>query len=371
MPQRVTLRDFRLSRGPQAVGLCSGDLPGCARIANAADMRLAFAKEGNDSGWIGSWAEVAFSIDRCKPYLTLPRGFARIEAIDACTKPIPLNNSFYEYQLFGDGRMPKTGANRGGWLGRGHHADGAAYTRNNAVTFTDLSDGPQQIQIYATNPADYGKRVLIQGINEQGSAVYSVDGNTNVMGEFVTLASPFATTVNSYMSLTGLQKDVTLGEVQIFQIDPNWGSMELLSTMEPGETVASYRRYYLHNLPRNCCSYQRNILVPHADVGCGCPFAPKEFVLVTALVKLDLVPVTYDTDYFLSQNLEALIAECQSVRYSEMDDSNAMQKSAERHLAAIRLLIGQDTHTNGKNIQNALFRPFGSADLRRVHVGMI
>ena len=92
---------------------------------------------------------------------------------------------------------------------------------------------------------------------------------------------------------------------------------------------------------------------------------------MTALVKLDLVPMQFDTDYALCTNLEALIAECQSVRYSEMDDANAMQKSAERHLAAIRLLIGQQTHVEGKNNPAVLFRPFGSADLRRVHVGMI
>jgi hypothetical protein len=370
MPQRLRLYDFRMSRGPKAVGLCAGDLAGCAKIANAADMRLAFAKEGGDAGWVGSWAEMVFSVDRCKPYITLPRNVARVEAFDACTKPIPLNNQFAEYLLFGDGRMPKTGANRGGWLGRGYGCDSAAYTRNNAVTFTDLSDGPQQIQIYATNPADYGKRVLVQGLDQNNAAVYSVDGNSNVMGEFVTLATPFATTVNTFTSLSGIQKDVTIGEVQLFQIDPNWGSMELLSTMEPGEQVASYRRYYLHNLPRNCCSYARGILVPHAPVSCDCPYRPKEYALVTALVKLDLVPVTYDTDYFLSQNLEALIAECQSVRYSEMDDANAMQKSAERHLAAIRLLIGQQTHVEGKNNPAVIFRPFGSADLRRVNISM-
>lgn len=92
---------------------------------------------------------------------------------------------------------------------------------------------------------------------------------------------------------------------------------------------------------------------------------------MTALVKRDLVPVVYDTDFFLCTNLEALIAEAQSVRYSEMDDANAMSKSAERHMAAIRLLIGQATHSEGKNTPSVNFRPFGSADLRKVHVGMI
>jgi len=361
---RLRLIDFRLSRGPSALGITQGDLAGCARIANAADMRLAYAKESGDEGWVGSWAEVVFSVDRCHPYITLPRGFARIEAIDVCGRPVPLNNSFYEYMLFGNGRMPKE--NR--W--QGWHRDVCqTFARNNAVTYTDLSDAPQQIQIYATNPADYGKRVLVQGISK-GSAVHTLDGNANVSGEFITLANPFSTSQFDYDTLTGIQKDVTVGEVQIFQIDPTWGSMELLSVMEPGEEVASYRRYYIHQLPRECCSYQRSVFAGKSAAECGCPYTPKQYVLVTALVKLDLVPVTWDTDYFLCQNLEALIAEAQSVRFSEMDSPNAMEQSAERHLAAIRLRIGEQTHVHGKNSPSIQFKPFGSADLRRLNVAM-
>jgi hypothetical protein len=370
MPQLVRLVDFRLSRGPSALGLCQSDLPSLARIANAADMRIAFAKEGGDEGFIGSWAEMVFSVDRCKPYITCPRGVARVQAFDACGRPMALNNQFQEFMLFGDGRMPRTGFDRGGWLGRGRQLS-EGYTRNNTCTFNDLSDPPQQIQIYAANPADYGKRVLVQGVDKNGSQVYSQDGNANVMGEFITLATPFATSVNEYQCLTGLQKDSTIGEVQIFQVDPLLGSMELLSTMEPGELVASYRRYYLHDLPRNCCPHRRFYPAGGSPEECGCPYRRKEHVLVTALVKRDLVPVVYDTDLLLTCNLEALIAEAQSVRYSEMDDANAMSKSAERHMAAIRLLIGQAAHVNGKNTPSVNFRPFGSADLRKVHVGMM
>lgn len=192
-----------------------------------------------------------------------------------------------------------------------------------------------------------------------------------MQGAYLTLASPFTTSINQFECLTGIQKDVTVGEVQLFQVDPWFGNMELLSVMEPGETVGWYRRYYLNDLPRNCCSYRRNIFLGKSAEECGCPERRKEHVLVTALVKLDLIPVVYDTDYFLTQNLEALIAEAQSVRDSEMDDSEAMQRSAERHTAAIRLLIGQGIHSEGKNTPVVNFRPFGSADLRKERIAMI
>lgn len=363
---RTRLIDLRLMEGISDLGMCASDLPRIARAANSAQERLLYDKAAGDEGWNGGWAEVVFSVDRCKPYLTLPRGFARLEAIDVCGHPIPLRNQQYEYMLFGNGRMPHE--QRWSELGF-QRREGQAFTRNNAVTFTDLSDGPQQIQIYASNPADYTKRVLVQGISK-GSQVNTKDGNANVAGEFITLAAPFATSQYEYDCLTGIQKDVTIGEVQIFQIDPLLGSMELLSTMEPGETTAWYRRYYLHHLPRNCCPHRRFYMPGTSPEECGCPYRRKEHVLVTALVKLDLIPMVYDTDYSLIQSKEALMLEMQAGRYLKMDDANATAKYQAAHLSAIRLLIGENTHFQGKNTPSVLFRPFGSADLRKERIEM-
>jgi len=365
MPTRLRLRDFRLSSGPADIGICAGNLPACAEIVNAAQERLLTAKECNETGWWGGWAEIVFSVEKCKPYITLPRDVARLEAIDICARPVPLNNQFYEYLQFGDGRMPKAGFERGQW--RWGNAQG--YERNMAVTFTDLSDGPQYIQVYATNPADYGKRAFIQGLDQNNQQIYTQDGASRVMGEFVTLKSPYVSTVNTFNRLTGLQKDVTASEVQFFQVDPNWGSMEQLSQMEPGETTAWYRRYYLSNIPARCCKFERAV-PSSASAQCGCPYQRKEHVLVTALVKLDLVPAVYDTDYLLLQSLEAIKRETQSIRFSKMDDPAAQQTSAEHHQAAIRLLIGQLTHFQGKNNVAVNFAPFGNARLERLNIGM-
>ena len=362
--RRYTLGQFRLSKGPSNAGICASDLPGCAKLLNAAQERLLYAKEANEEGWWGGWAEMVFSVERCKPYITCPRDVARIEAIDVCGKPVPLQNQFFEYQLFGNGRMPRE-ARWQGW----HKDISQGFSRNNAVTFTDLSDPPQTLQIYAANPDDYGKRMLIQGVSH-GSQVTTLDGNANVQGEFVTLDTPFANAQFNYDSITGFQKDVTIGEVQIFQVDPWFGNMELLSVMEPGETTAWYRRYYIHHLPKECCAYRRNIFAGKSADECGCPDRRKEHVLVTALVKLDLVPVVYDTDYTLIQNEQALIRECEAIRYSEMDSSEAIGKEQAAHLMAIRLLIGELQHFVGKNTPAVTFSPFGTADLRKVNIAM-
>jgi hypothetical protein len=369
--RRLTLQHFMQSRGPQALGVCSGDIGKIAQYVNAAQERLLYAKEANEEGWNGGWAEMVFSVDKHLPYITCPRGVSRLEAVDVCGRPVPVQNQFYEYQLFGNGRMPREGWRRGVGFGRGRRLT-QGFSRNNACLFQDLNplNGPLQIQIYAVNPADIGKRVLVQGVSN-GRIVTSQDGSSTVQGEFVVLASPFATTVNTYECIQGVQKDVTAGEVQFFSLDPIWGIMEPVLTMEPGETTAWYRRYYINDMPRGCCTHDWFYPGAAPQPQCGCPYTPRERVLVTALAKLDLVPAVYATDYLLIQSLEALVEESLSVYYSTKQDGTSPGVSAAHHLNAIRLLIGESTNYQGKNSPAVQVKPFGSASLDRVNIGMI
>lgn len=362
--QRNRLLDFRLSRGPEICGITRSNVGACAAILNAAQQNLVFAKECGNEGWNGAWAEMVFSVSREQPYITCPRGVARIEAIDVCDRPVPLHNQFFEYMRFGNGRMSHDDR----WRGR---CDGTSvYSRNNAVTFTDLNGGPQNIQIFAVNPADVGtpntpaaRRVLLQGLDQNGATIYSMDGPNRIEGEFVTLQSPYAMSVNTFRTLTGIQKDITQGPVQVFQSDPTWGIAEIILTMEPSETTAWYRRYYMKDIPRGCCPVVRPVWVNNPPPECGCS-APKPFVLVTALVKLDLIPVVTDTDYCLIQNLEALIEEAQSVKLREGQTASAIEIAKDHHTKAIQLLIGECNHFYGKNQPEVLFKPFGRDDRR-------
>src|ERR1700691_6120959 len=101
MPQRLRLFDWRTGNGPAKIGIAQGNINGCAAALNTAQERLLYAKEANDFGWTGGWAEMVFSVDREHPYITCNRGIARLEAMDICSRPVALNNQFYEYLLFG------------------------------------------------------------------------------------------------------------------------------------------------------------------------------------------------------------------------------------------------------------------------------
>src|SRR3989442_316999 len=107
MALRLRGYDFRLSRAPGLLGLCESDTVSVFAALNTAQRQLLLCKEAGDEGWFGTWAEMAFSISRTSPYLTTPREVARLELATVCNRPVPIQNQFYEYLDFGNGRLPK------------------------------------------------------------------------------------------------------------------------------------------------------------------------------------------------------------------------------------------------------------------------
>lgn len=350
MPQRSRLYDVRLSRLPSLIGVCVEDITQIAAAVNTAQTRLLTCPEAGDEGWWGSWAEMEFAVDPAVPYITLPRDVARIESMTVCNDVIPVQNQFYQYLQFGNGTLPKT-----------CRADGGcrilqAYTKNNVPLMSDAPAAPFLFRAYITNPADVGKRVLVSGLDSNNKPIYSQDGVNPVVGEFVSLDQLFVTWPQQFNRVVAIQKDITLGQVQFFSVDPSTGDETLILTMEPGEETASYRRYYLNPIPAHCCN------------------STAATVAVKAIVKLEPLPVRVDTDYLLLQGtggIEAIIEECESVRYSEIDSGSSKGMAGVHHKAAVSFLNGQLTHYLGLNNPAIEFAPFGSAKLDRVNVGMM
>ena len=349
---RLRLYDLRTSDFPFTNGLCATDTVAIANLANRCQRRLIFSREAGDEGWYGSWAEVAFNtLSRLSPYLTCPRQIARIQDFNVCNCNIATNNQFYEYLRFGDGRMPSQ-----------YRCDNlgltSAYMRNDAVTFVDLPAPPQKIAVYTTDSTDVqaGYRVLIQGLDQNDSVIYSQDGSNEVKGEYVYLKTPFATSSYSFNRITGIQKDVTNGSLQFFAVDATTGTQTLIHTMEPSEQVAGYRRYYFDNLPASCCPPTLTTPVP---------------VQVTAIAKLELIPVVADQDYLLIQNLEAMIEEAWSIHYSDLESATSKTEAVLHHKKAIGHLNAELTHYLGTNKPAISFKPFGSARLEKIRINMI
>jgi len=346
--QRSRLIDFRTSTGPAKIGICPGNVADCAAAVNEAQQSLLLDKAQGDTGWYGSWARMAFNVSQGDPFITTPREVARIERLAMCNRPVPIQNGFYEFLDFGIGPKPSNNCRQNcEWP--------QVFERNNAVTFIDFHAG-FKLRVYLTNPADAGKRVLVQGTDQNDEEILSLDGLTNVTGEFVTLVAPFVET-DTLNSLTGLQKDITAGSVKFYEVNPTTGDQTLILTMEPGETTASYRRYYLNGLPKNCCNPLSGSVTS---------------VQITAMAKLDFIPVQVDTDWLTPiMNIRALIEECQAQRFGNMDSPNGTGKYAEHHAKAIRFLQGEIVHYEGKDKPAITVAPFGSARLRRRGIGVL
>jgi len=346
MPDRPTFSTALNSDLPRVLGLCAQDRSKVARYVNRSQEELITDPMAPEEGWHGGYVHMLFNVpvNNLTATLTTPREIARVDVLDICTRPRFIRNGFYEYLMFGTGHKPQPCNPACGNIAQ-------AFERDNVPTLTDFPTSvPQQIRIYPSNAADAGKIVQVQGTDQNGNVVYSIDNITGqaIIGEQVILKLPFSMALFSYQNITGLLKDPTVGPVTIFTVDPHSGQQTQLSAMEPGETTAAYRRYLLNGLPCSCCPQS----------------SPSGIVQIDAQCKLDFVPVVNDSDYLTIQSVPALIAQCQSIKWSTIDAPQALQKEAYFHKKAISILCGQIDHFEGKTKTAIGLKIFGSDRIR-------
>jgi hypothetical protein len=345
--QRLRLADFMVSRGPTAVGYCNADVAPVGQVVNEAQQRLLFA--GGETGWYGSWWKMVFNLTQDDPYITAPREVARLINMDVCRTPIRIQNEFYEFLEAGIGLQPLSPSCRGQLC-----ATMEAHERGSVISQRDLTPGNKKLRVVITDPADVGRTCIVQGKDQNGSTIYGQNGTDQILGTVLDLTLPFVDTPTEIAEWDGFQKDFTIGPVSVYEVDFVTGDQVLLATYAPNELVPSYRRYLVNGLPQWCCK--------PTDPTTG-------IVQVTAMAKLEFVPVQVPEDYLLIQNIPALIEEVQAVRYDGMDTDEAKKLSEYHHARAIRYLNGQLEHYYGKLRPAIQFSPFGTATLRRQQIG--
>lgn len=336
---RVQVAAYAQSVGSN-LGVCVGNIPALAGLVNIATQKWLYDPLQPEEGWWFTWRKVVFNVSQSNPYIVTPFRFARVIVLDVNTCPVKLQNGFYEFLDYGVGLQPKPCKQNvcNGFT--------QAYDRDTVATLGTLNSSPQTLRFFPTDPRDSGKTVIVSGTDQNGNVITSTDPVTNqtILGEIVKLALPFVDTVNQFSGgvISGIQKDNTFGPVTIYQVDPISGTTTQLSSMEGVETNAVYRRYLINNLP------------------CNCPASPTGTVQVTAMCKLDYVPVASDPDPLIVPNIVALMAECEAIRYGNMDNPNALSMAKSKHADAVGLLLGQLDHFMGKErpaISVPLFGP--------------
>lgn len=328
---RQRFLDFRIQLAAYAqsvgspLGVCVNNIPALAGLVNVATERLISDPMAPEEGWWGGWAKYIFNVSPSQPYIVAPRGVARIIVMDVNTCPVKVQNGFYEFLDYGPGLQPKPCKEN---ICNGFTQ---TYDRDTVAILGTLNPSAQLIRAFPTDPRDVGKTVIVQGTDQNGNIITSTDPVTNqtILGEVLTLDLPFTDSINQFMAapnspgISGIQKDNTFGNVTFFQVDPNSGVTAPLSSMEPSETVAQYRKYFVGNLPcKPACTFNG-------------------MNQVTAMVKLDYVPVASDPDYLGIPCVPAIVAECEAIRYENMDNEKAQAMGAAKHAKALQLLFGQ------------------------------
>lgn len=331
---RATLATAKNSRIPQVVGGCK-DGAKFASYLNEAQERL--ITRGN---WKGSYQKIRLCID--EGCITLPLGILGLHGVAMCNYPVTAKNQWWEFLSNEHGIV--TGNSEVGcafpgnlFLDRGFHP-----------TFRDIKPPNKQIRAYLTNTADVGKKIHIFGVDEYNNTIRSTISGNTVDGFYLTLANPFVANNFDVKSITGVQKEVTKGQVLLYAVDTGTGVETQLGIYEPEETVADYRRYFMTGI----------------DDSCSCTVKTIE-----AMAKLDFIPVKNDWDYLYIDNIPALKEMCQAIRYSEMDTGNSKQQALVHEARAIRELNHQKRNITPDSQIPISMRVYGSARLSNKRIG--
>lgn len=340
---RTTFSDFRQSRIPQAIGLCAADIPRMLSYCNEATERL--IRAGGDTGWWGGWYRTAFTVAD-DGTITLPREVARVANVSVCDVPIRIHNEWYEFLEAGVGpQQDLTGCtSQCGYL--------QMFDRGTVATQVDIATSNKKLRVFATDSRDYGKRILIKGLDNNQRVIHSTSGSMDVDGMFLTLASPFTDSDSIYTKITGVSKDYTYGDVLLYEVDIDTGAQVLLAIYGPTEINPSYRRYYINNLPATCCG-------------------GSEDVVVVGMAKIEFIPVTQDTDFLPIGNIPALKQECMAIWNEEKDSLKTRELAMVQHSSAIRLLQQELVHYLGRQRPAVNMPVFGSAKLENHGIGTL
>ena len=328
---------------PQDLLLCQSDINTLSAYVNQAQEQLIMA--AGETGWWGCHYKTVFNVLQSVPYITCPREIARVAGAQICRMPVRIQNDWYEFLEAGVGQKPVNSCTC-------QQPPIEMYDRGSFPTAYDVPSTASYIRAYYTNALDVNRRVLITGLDQNGNKIYSLDGSNNTTGFFLSLDTPYVTSTFLVSAITGVQKDVTMGDVVLYAVDPTTGAETLLARYAPTETIPSLRRYYLNGLPVNCCD--------------GATTAQ-----VTVQAKMEFVPVSIDTDFLLIGNLPALIEECKSIRHGKMDSPEMKQISIAEHKLAIMHLNNELKHYMGTMQPAISFAPCGTANPRDRMIGRL
>jgi len=303
---KTTLGTIKSGRIPQAVGMAACD-PRFLHLLNDALLRLSEAGR-----WWGTVKRLRICVeDGC---ITWPSQVKNIEAVLSCGTELRMVSPWFEFRdnviAPSDSCGPELLLDRG-----------------TVVQFRDLQ-APSKIRLYVTETSDIGKRVLLQGYDENGMPIRTpLTGGAYVDGEYVTLASPYAESQKTFglPGVVKVQKPVTNGSITVTVADEN-----ALAIWQHFETMPDYRRQYYNAAPFGCENCED-------DEGDGCsPAKECDGLVLDAVVRVEWHPVRQDEDWLIISNQNAILEAMRSLQHEERNNYRLAEESWQRALRILR-----------------------------------
>lgn len=315
----ISFKEVKESTVKRIAGVCV-DSPEFADIVNEATRKL--IRRGD---WVGTMSPIQVCVKQgC---LVMPRYVQSIRKLSLCNQPLPVGNLWYRFLNY-----RQCGAN---WFGSGGRHDGGdpgvLHSNGEACCYSDIVGDGRLLRAYPTVLEDLGKTLTIFGVDNYNQPLRTNNGDgTWSDGWTIVLSTPFGSPDASaspaplayIRRIDRVVKEKTQGQVRLFAYDPVNNVQEDLAVYDPGETSPTYTRYSLH-------ANQGHMAGTYSPACCG------SVLSIVALIKVRFIPVEFDTDWCMIENLDALKDEIHSIKLREAGD---MKGSLELELSAVREL---------------------------------
>lgn len=326
----LTLGESR-STIARVIGVCTTS-PKVASLLNEAQERLLNRPDKP----VGSMARfrICVGTDDC---FSWARQIRTIEAFAVCKTPGVIRSEWFEFIGWPNGIGLQDEDNMPGTM---------LIDRGTSCAFDDVqatTAAPRKIMVVADQAADVGKKITLRYIDSNGQKTYSSIGGVVQEGVQLTLIAPPAGVFTPTNVATGglyhVVKDTTQYPVRLYEVDGNTLAVtKSLAQYEPSETVPIYRRSFVPGFTNmSACD--------NASVDCT---VNKQ---ITALVKLQHVPVVVDNDPLVIGNLAALKLMVMAILREEQ---NRHDEAAVLEGKAARELDGELSSYLGDGMVNAL-----------------
>lgn len=245
--------------------------------------------------WVGTMQLYRVCVnDSC---LVWPRQIETIEAWALCQDVGIVRNKWYEFISSGPGILKESQ----NWFR-------TLVDRGTVPAFDEIDNGTNYKITVQAGVTESGKRILLQGYDENAQWIRTLDAGSWVDGEYVTVSTTATQTSNFFTSLTGVIKPVTNGPVRLFQYNNTTGVVgKALAYYENDETVPIYRRSFVPGMA--------NITGCDGDSDC-------DSKSVTVMAKLRHIEVTNDNDFLLLGSASAIKLMVQAILKEERNLMN-------------------------------------------------